>query len=49
MPFRFDRLTTKAQSLVAEAQGRATSTGNPEITPLHLLAAMLEEPTAILL
>ncbi len=47
MPFRFDKLTTKAQSLVAEAQAQATSKGNPEISPLHLLAAMLEESDGI--
>ncbi len=43
MSFRFDKLTTKAQGLVAEAQSRAASAGNPEIDPLHLLLAMLEE------
>lgn len=47
MTFRFDKLTTKAQALVAEAQGRAASSGNPEITPLHLLAAMLDETDGI--
>ena len=41
MAFRFDKLTTKAQGLVAEAQSLATSSNNPEIDPLHLLAAML--------
>ncbi len=47
MAFRFDKLTTKAQALVAEAQGRAASAGNPEITPLHLLSAMLDESDGI--
>ena len=47
MTFRFDKLTNKAQALVAEAQGRAASAGNPEISPLHLLAAMLEESDGI--
>ena len=47
MPFRFDKLTNKAQALVADAQARATSTGNPEIDPLHLLAAMLDESDGI--
>ncbi len=49
MTFRFDRLTTKAQSLVAEAQARAASAGNPEISPLHLLGAMLDETDGITL
>ena len=47
MAFRFDKLTTKAQSLVAEAQARAASAGNPEITSLQLLAAMLDESDGI--
>jgi hypothetical protein len=47
MAFRFDKLTTKAQGLVAEAQGQAASAGNPEIDPLHLLAAMLAESEGI--
>jgi ATP-dependent Clp protease ATP-binding subunit ClpB len=43
MAFRFDKLTTKAQGLVAEAQAKAASAGNPEIDPMHLLMAMLGE------
>ena len=31
MTFRFDKLTTKAQALVADAQARAASAGNPEL------------------
>ncbi len=40
MTFRFDKLTIKAQEAVAEAQSLATSAGNPEIDPLHLLSAL---------
>ena len=47
MAFRFDKLTTKAQGLVAEAQSQASAAGNPEIDPLHLLAAMLSESDGI--
>ncbi len=47
MTFRFDKLTTKAQSLIADAQARAAAAENPEIDPLHLLAAMLEETDGI--
>lgn len=47
MAFRFDKLTTKAQGLVAEAQGLASAAGNPEIDPLHLLSAMLGESDGI--
>ncbi|MEM9369076.1 MAG: ATP-dependent chaperone ClpB [Planctomycetota bacterium] len=47
MTFRFDKLTTKAQSAVAEAQGRAAANGNPEIDPLHLMGALLDETDGI--
>jgi len=47
MAFRFDKLTTKAQTLIAEAQARAVSAENPEITPLHLLDAMLDDAEGI--
>ncbi|KAA1262372.1 Chaperonin protein ClpB [Rubripirellula obstinata] len=49
MVFRFDKLTTKAQALVAEAQARSASAGNPEIDPLQLLASMLDEKDGITL
>ncbi len=47
MTFRFDKLTTNAQGSVAESQARAASLGNPEITPIHLLAAMIDESSGI--
>ena len=47
MAFRFDKLTTKAQTLIAEAQARAAEAENPELMPLHLLAAMLDESDGI--
>ena len=47
MSFRFDKLTNKAQSLVADAQGRAASAGNPEIMPVHFLGAMLDQKDGI--
>ena len=43
MAFRFDKLTIKAQEAVAAAQGLAADRGNPEIDPLHVLAALLHE------
>ncbi len=47
MAFRFDKLTIKAQEAVAEAQSQANEKGNPEIDPLHLLAALLAEKEGI--
>ncbi len=49
MAFRFDKLTNKAQGLVAETQARAASAGNPEMDPLHLLGAMLDESEGLTL
>ncbi|TWT65222.1 ATP-dependent chaperone ClpB [Allorhodopirellula solitaria] len=47
MAFRFDKLTTQAQSTVAEAQDQATEAGNAEITPLHLLGAAMAQSGGI--
>ena len=38
MAFRFDKLTVKAQEAVQRAQSLAQDLGNPQITPLHVLA-----------
>lgn len=43
MTFQFDKLTIKAQEAIANAQGLASASGNPEIGPLHLLSALLTE------
>jgi ATP-dependent Clp protease ATP-binding subunit ClpB len=40
MPFRFDKLTIKAQEAVARAQELAAGAGNPQMEPVHLLAAL---------
>jgi ATP-dependent Clp protease ATP-binding subunit ClpB len=47
MPFRFDKLTIKAQEAVARAQELAAEAGNPQIEPMHLLAALLKEDGGI--
>lgn len=47
MSFRFEKLTTKAQEAVVNAQSMASGKGHAEITPLHLLAAMLGETDGI--
>ncbi|QDS98887.1 ATP-dependent chaperone ClpB [Adhaeretor mobilis] len=43
MPFRFEKLTQKAQEAVQRSQERAAEAGNPQIEPLHLLAGLLDE------
>ena len=47
MTFRFDRLTTKAQSALADAQASAASSGHAELNPIHILAALLEQSDGI--
>ncbi|MHB8901045.1 MAG: ATP-dependent chaperone ClpB [Thermoguttaceae bacterium] len=49
MAFRFEKLTIKAQEAVAAAQALAGDRGNPEIDPLHLLAALLEEGDGVVI
>ncbi|MFN7450073.1 MAG: ATP-dependent chaperone ClpB [Pirellula sp.] len=36
-----DKLTIKAQEAIVEAQSKASSLGNPELEPLHLMHALL--------
>ncbi|MBI3866723.1 MAG: ATP-dependent chaperone ClpB, partial [Planctomycetia bacterium] len=43
MAFRFDKLTVKAQEAVQRAHGLAQDLGNQQITPLHVLAALVQE------
>ncbi|MBN2023282.1 MAG: ATP-dependent chaperone ClpB [Pirellulales bacterium] len=47
MPFRLDKLTLKAQEALAAAQELAAQRGNPEIDPVHLLAALLAEKDGV--
>src|SRR5437763_13976797 len=39
----FQKLTIKAQEAFSAAQGTAVSRGNPELTPDHLLLALLDQ------
>jgi len=47
MAFRMDKLTVKAQEAVQNAQQLAESKGHPQVVPLHLLAALLNEREGI--
>ena len=47
MPFRFDKLTIKAQEAVQRALELAASRGNPQITPAHLLHSLVSEREGI--
>ncbi len=48
MPVRFDKFTIKAQEAVQRAQELAAERGNPQIDPLHLLAALLAEGEGVI-
>src|ERR1019366_3978436 len=43
MPIRWDKFTVKAQEAVQHANELASEHGNPEMTPSHLLAALVED------
>jgi ATP-dependent Clp protease ATP-binding subunit ClpB len=47
MPIRWDKFTLKAQEAVQRANELASEHGNPELFPLHLLAALLEDKDGI--
>ncbi len=44
---RLDKLTVKAQESFAAAQGAAAEAGHPQLTPLHLLEAMLAQENSL--
>jgi ATP-dependent Clp protease ATP-binding subunit ClpB len=47
MAIRWDKLTLKAQEAVQRANELASEHGNPELLPVHLLAALLEDKEGI--
>jgi len=47
MPIRWDKFTLKAQEAVQRGNELASEHGNPELQPLHLLAALLEDREGI--
>src|SRR5437868_4365576 len=47
MAIRWDKLTVKAQEAVQRASELASEYGNPEVLPLHVLTALLEDREGI--
>ena len=47
MAIRWDKFTVKAQEAVQRGSELASEHGNPEVLPLHLLAALLEDKEGI--
>ena len=46
-PFRFDKLTVKAQEAVQSAQGLADREGHQQLEPEHLLLALVEQEDGV--
>src|SRR5215469_8905023 len=47
MAIRWDKFTIKSQEAIQRANDLASQNGNPEILPVHLLAAMVEDREGI--
>jgi len=47
MPIRWDKFTVKAQEAVQRANEIAAEHGNPELQPIHIVAALLEDKEGI--
>ncbi|MGA2850856.1 MAG: ATP-dependent chaperone ClpB [Terracidiphilus sp.] len=43
MAIRWDKFTVKSQEAMQQAQARAAELGNPEVQPVHLLLALVED------
>jgi ATP-dependent Clp protease ATP-binding subunit ClpB len=48
MAIRWEKLTVKSQQAMQQAQARATELGNPEIQPVHLLLALVEDREGVI-
>jgi ATP-dependent Clp protease ATP-binding subunit ClpB len=49
MAIKWERLTVKSQEAVQTASGHAAENGNPEVLPLHLMAALLEDREGVVI
>src|SRR6202522_2511742 len=49
MAIKWERLTVKSQEAVQAASGHAAENGNPEVQPLHLMAALLEDREGVVI
>ncbi len=48
MAIRWDKFTVKSQEAIQAATNLALEQGNPELTPMHLLASLLEDKDGII-
>src|SRR5665213_1575562 len=49
MAFKWEKLTAKSQEAIQAAASAAAEHGNPEVQPMHLLAAWLEDKEGVVL
>ena len=49
MAFKWEKLTVKSQEAIQAAASSAAENGNPEVLPMHLLAALLEDREGVVL
>jgi ATP-dependent Clp protease ATP-binding subunit ClpB len=49
MAIKWEKLTVKSQEAVQAASGLAAENGNPEVLPLHLMAALLEDREGVVI
>ena len=49
MAIQWDKFTVKSQQALQAAQGHAAENGNPEVLPVHLLVALLEDKEGVVL
>ncbi len=48
MAIRWEKLTVKSQQAMEQAGARATEHGNPEVQPVHLLLALIEDREGVI-
>ncbi len=48
MAIQWDKFTVKSQQAMQQAQARASERGNPEIQPVHLLLALVEDREGVI-
>jgi ATP-dependent Clp protease ATP-binding subunit ClpB len=48
MAIRWDKFTVKSQQAMEQAQARAVELGNPEVQPVHLLLALIEDREGVI-
>ena len=48
MAIRWDKFTVKSQQAMQQAQARAAELGNPEVLPVHLLLALMEDREGVI-